>query len=79
MAQAVGRSHAIHQRKPCLGLPGSAEYALSMLTETIETRAHTTDDGILNLRVDVGVPDFHRRDTQPYGLRQNEPKLGKIG
>jgi hypothetical protein len=32
-------------------------YTLFMLTETIQTRAHTTRDGILNLRVDVGVPD----------------------
>jgi hypothetical protein len=28
-----------------------------MLNETIETRGHTTEDGILNLTVNVGVPD----------------------
>jgi hypothetical protein len=28
-----------------------------MLTETIEARAHTTRDGVLNLSVNVGVPD----------------------
>jgi len=28
-----------------------------MLTETIETRARTTQDGVLNLSVSVGVPD----------------------
>ena len=28
-----------------------------MLTETIETRAHTTRDGILNLSVNVGIAD----------------------
>lgn len=28
-----------------------------MMTETIETRAHTTRDGVLNLSVNVGVAD----------------------
>jgi hypothetical protein len=28
-----------------------------MLNETIETRGHTTEDGTLNLTVNVGVPD----------------------
>jgi len=28
-----------------------------MLTETIETRAHTTRDGVLNLSVNVGTAD----------------------
>lgn len=28
-----------------------------MLTETIETRAHTTREGVLNLSVNVGVVD----------------------
>ena len=28
-----------------------------MLTETIETRAHTTADGVLNLSVNVGTAD----------------------
>ncbi len=28
-----------------------------MLTETIETCGHTTRDGVLNLTVNVGVPD----------------------
>jgi hypothetical protein len=30
----------------------------TMLSETIETRAHTTHDGILHLSVDVGVADI---------------------
>lgn len=28
-----------------------------MSSETIETRAHTTREGVLNLSVDVGMPD----------------------
>ena len=28
-----------------------------MMNETIKTRAHTTEDGILNLSVEVGVAD----------------------
>ena len=28
-----------------------------MFTETIEARGHTTRDGVLNLSVNVGVPD----------------------
>ena len=30
---------------------------MSMLTDLIETKAHTTRDGMLNLSVNVGVPD----------------------
>ena len=30
---------------------------MAMLRETIETRAHTTRDGMLNLSVNVGVAD----------------------
>jgi hypothetical protein len=32
-------------------------YRIAMLTETIETRAHTTRDGVLNLSVNVGMFD----------------------
>ncbi len=33
------------------------QYIVSMASKTIETRAHTTKDGRLNLSVDVEVPD----------------------
>ena len=33
------------------------EYIVKMPSKTIETRAHTTKDGRLNLSVDVEVPD----------------------
>jgi hypothetical protein len=36
---------------------GQFEYIVEMPSKTIETRAHTTKDGRLNLSVDVGVPD----------------------
>lgn len=40
-----------------LDRPAQFQYIVGMASKTIETRAHTTKDGRLNLSVDVEVPD----------------------
>ena len=44
-------------RGDSLDSPGRFEYIQVMSSKTVETRAHTTKDGRLNLSVDVDVAD----------------------